>query len=62
MSIAMHFFQYKLSQSAITCSNLTIETLDQGEICSELTIKTPGPHQQHRSGVLLLTLDLFHTF
>ena len=45
MSIAMHFFQYKLSQSAITCSNLTIETLDQGEICSELTIKTPGPHQ-----------------
>ena len=45
ISIAMHFFQYKLSQSAITCSKLTIETLDQGEICSKLTIKTPGPRQ-----------------
>ena len=26
-----------ISQSAITCSKLTIETLEQGEICSKLT-------------------------
>ena len=29
-------------QSAITCSKLTIKTLEQGvKICSKLTIKTP---------------------
>ena len=32
----------KLSQSAITCSKLTtIETLEQGVKCVQLTIKTP---------------------
>ena len=30
------------TQPAITCSKLTIETLEQGvKICSKLTIKTP---------------------
>ena len=34
---------FQASQPAFTCSKLTIETLEQGvEICSKLTIKTPG--------------------
>ena len=32
------------------------------EICSKLTIKTPEQHQRHRSGVLLLTSNIFQTF
>ena len=30
---------------AFTCSKLTTETLEQSEICSELTIKTPERRQ-----------------
>ena len=37
-----HFFLIDTTQLAITCSKLTIETLEQVcEICSKLTIKTP---------------------
>ena len=37
-----------LTQPAITCSNLTIETLEQRcEICSKLTIKTAKRHYWH---------------
>ena len=32
------------------------------EICSKLTIKTPKRRQRRRSGVLLLTAIMFHTF
>ena len=31
------------------------------EICSKLTIKTPERRQGRRFGVLLLTLNIFHT-
>ena len=31
------------------------------EICSKLTIKTPERRQGFRFGVLLLTLNIFHT-
>ena len=36
-------FLLHLSQSAITCSKLTIESLEKGEICSKLTLKTGQP-------------------
>ena len=56
-------------QPVITCSKLTIETLEQCVKCSKLTIKTPERrhwrHQNDAIGVvlvsLLLTLDIFHT-
>ena len=31
------------------------------EICLKLTVKTPERRRSCRSGVLLLTLDIFHT-
>ena len=30
------------SQPAFTCSKSIIETTEQGEVCSKLTIETPG--------------------
>ena len=33
------------SHWAFTCSKSTIESLQESEICSKLTIKTPKPHQ-----------------
>ena len=46
------------SQPAITCSKLTIETLEQWcEICSDLTIKTPKrPHCRH-FGVFIINFE-----
>ena len=40
----------KSVQPAFTCSNVLIETLEQG-----------AKNVQSRSGVLLLTLNIFHT-
>ena len=35
----------KYTQLAITCSKLTIETLEQGVKYAQLTTKIPEPHQ-----------------
>ena len=44
------FWKFR-SQSAITCSKLTIETLKQRcGICSKLTVKPPKQRQLHRFG------------
>ena len=45
-----------LTQAAITCSKLTIETLEQRcEICSKLTIKPPKRH--HRFGGFIVNFE-----
>ena len=51
-----------LSQPVITCSKLTIETLEQRcEICSKLTIKTPKRLNILVFSLLnILVLTLFH--
>ena len=41
---------------AITCSKLTIETLEQGEICSKLTIKIPE-QRRRRSGIFIVNFE-----
>ena len=43
----------------ITCSKLTIETLEQGlkEICSKLTIKTPERRQWRCSSVFIVNFE-----
>ena len=47
-----------ISQTAITCSKLTIETLEQRcEICSKLTIKTPKRRQWRRFGVFIVNFE-----
>ena len=44
-----------ITQSAFTCSKLTIETLEQRcEICSKLTIKTPKRRQRRCFGVFIV--------
>ena len=44
-----------VTQQAITCSKLTIETLEQGcEICSKLTINITERCQWRRSGVFIV--------
>ena len=46
------------TQPAITCSKLTIDTLEQScEICSKLTIKTPKQHQWRRFGVFIVNFE-----
>ena len=51
------------TQLTFNCSNSTIRSLEnRSEICLKLTIKTPEWRQWRRSGVLLLTLNIFHTF
>ena len=35
---------HERSQPAFTCSKSIIETAEQGEVCSKLTIETPGRH------------------
>ena len=45
------------SQSAITCSKLTIETRTRCEICSKLTIKTTDRRQLSRSGVVTVNFE-----
>ena len=43
---------------AVTCSKLTIETLEQScEICSKLTIKTPKRHHWRRFGVFIVNFQ-----
>ena len=50
-SVAFHI---KTTQPAITCSKLTIETLEQRcEICSKLTIKTPKRRHWRRFDVFI---------
>ena len=48
-----------LTQPEITCSKLTIETLEQScEICSKLTIRTPKRrHYWRRFGVLNVNFE-----
>ena len=47
-----------LSQPAITCSKLTIETLEQWcEICSKLTIKTTKRRHWRRFGVFNINFE-----
>ena len=42
----------------MTCSKLTIETLEQGcEICSKLTIKTPERRHWRRFGVFIVNFE-----
>ena len=42
------------TQRAFNCSKLTIvETLEQGDICSKLTIKTPERHQWRHFGIVI---------
>ena len=41
---------------AITCSKLTIETLEQGEICSKLTIKIPE-RRRRRPGIFIVNFE-----
>ena len=42
----------------MTCSKLTIETLEQGcEICSKLTIKTPKRRHWRRFGVFTVNFE-----
>ena len=46
------------SQPAITCSKLTIETLEQRcEICSKLTIKPPKRRQWLRFGDFIVNFE-----
>ena len=45
------------TQSGITCSKLTMETLEQKcEICSQLTIKTPK-RRRRRFGVFIVNCE-----
>ena len=47
-----------ISQPAITCSKLKIETLEQRyEICSKLTIKTPKRRHWRRFGVFIVNFE-----
>ena len=47
-----------ISQPAITCSNLVIETLEQRcEICSKLTIKTPKRRHWCHFGVSIVNFE-----
>ena len=51
-------YSWDNSQSAITCSKSTIETLQQWcEICWKLTIKTPKRRQWCRFGVLIVNFE-----
>ena len=45
------------SQLTFACSKSTIETLEKGEICSKLTIKTPERRQWHRHGVFVVNFE-----
>ena len=51
------FNTYIVSQPAITCSKLTTETLEQGEICSKLTIKMPERRYWRRSGIFIVNFE-----
>ena len=42
--------------SAVTCSKLAKETLEESEICSKL-IKTPERRQWRRSGVFIVNFE-----
>ena len=47
-----------MSQSAFTCSKLTIKTLEQGvKYVSKLTTKTPEERQWRRSGVFIVNFE-----
>ena len=47
-----------MTQPAIICSKLTIETLEQGvKYDQNLTIKTPERRQYRRSGVFIVNFE-----
>ena len=45
-----------------TRSKSALETLEKGEICSKLTIKTPERRQLRLSGIFIVNFELFYTF
>ena len=45
------------SLPVFSCSKLTIETLEQGLKCLNLTIKTPERHHWHHSGVFIVDFE-----
>ena len=45
------------NRQAITCSKLTIEALEQGEMCSKLTIKTPERHHWRHFDVFIVNFE-----
>ena len=47
------------TQPSLTCSKLTMETLDRCEICLKLTIKTPERCEWCRSGVFIVNFEHF---
>ena len=54
----MTFIHYHTSQSAITGSNVAIEsTRTRCEIYSKLTVKTPERRQLHCSGVFIVNFE-----
>ena len=53
-----HPTNWATSQSAITCSKLTIEnTRTRREICSKLTTMTPERRHRCRSGVFIVNFE-----
>ena len=64
MRLKLKLFYITLTQSAITCSNLTIETLEQRcEICSKLTVKpTKQRYWHHFGGFIVNSEHISHLF
>ena len=59
-----YFFTLKMiaahcspTQLAITCSNLTTETIKQGVKCSKLAIKIPERRHWRRSGIFIVNFE-----
>ena len=51
-----------LTQQTFTCSKSTIETLEKGEICGKVAIKTPERRQLRFLAFLSLNFRLSRTF
>ena len=59
---SIHCNEIQIIQPAITCSKLTIRTLEQEvKICSKLTIKTPERRQWRHSGVFIVNFEHIFT-
>ena len=51
------FHTLKVTQPAFIFSKLTMKALEQGEICSKLTIKTLYSHNWRRSSVFIVNFE-----
>ena len=60
-SIIIENMQLLRSQSAITCSKLTTETLEPDVKYVQLPLKTPWRRQWRHFGVFAVTLTIFYT-